>query len=158
MHFRGHSKHIALRVCFIQKLIQDGILNVKQCPNAVQTADIRQRLCLAYLLNFTDHLLGDKHVGDKWFIIRPFLSHVCWPSSFSFGLRRYAALSTCPCLALRLHTCSLSVLVTYEQGGGMRIAMALRLSVVSLLSTHALRSYILRTMMLWVRGGVRVRP
>jgi len=67
---------------------------------------------------------------------------------FSFGLRRYAALSTCPCLALRLHTCSLSVLVTYEQGGGMRIAMALRLSVVSLLFTHAFRSYILQGIMM----------
>jgi len=40
MHFRGLSKQIALRVCFIQKLIQDGFLNVKQCPTAVQTADI----------------------------------------------------------------------------------------------------------------------
>ena len=47
--------------------------------------------------------------------------------------------------ALRLHTCYLSVLVTYDQRGKMRIAMALQLSVVSLLSTHALRSYILRT-------------
>jgi len=35
MHLRGCSKHVALRVCFIQKLFQDGILNVKQCPTAV---------------------------------------------------------------------------------------------------------------------------
>ena len=40
MRLRGRSKHIALRVCFIQKLIQDGLINVKQCPSAVQTADI----------------------------------------------------------------------------------------------------------------------
>jgi len=29
MHLCGRSKHIALRVCFIQKLIQDGLINVK---------------------------------------------------------------------------------------------------------------------------------
>ena len=40
MHFRGRSKHIALRVCFIQNLIQDEIINCKQCPTAAQTADI----------------------------------------------------------------------------------------------------------------------
>jgi len=48
MHLRGRSKHIALRVCFIQKLIQDGLINVKQCPNAVQT--LENKLCLAYNL------------------------------------------------------------------------------------------------------------
>jgi len=37
MHFCGRSKHVSLRLCFIQKLIQDEILNVKQCPTAVQT-------------------------------------------------------------------------------------------------------------------------
>mmetsp|Transcript_25430 Transcript_25430/g.37345 ORF Transcript_25430/g.37345 Transcript_25430/m.37345 type:complete len:90 (+) Transcript_25430:314-583(+) len=88
MHFRGRSNHIALRVCFIQKLIQDGILNVKQCPTAVQTADIGTKaMPRVPFENFTDQFLGDKHVGDKWFFIRPFLSHVCRPSSFSFGLR-----------------------------------------------------------------------
>ena len=40
MHLRGRSKHIALQVCFIQKLIQDGLINVKQCPTAAQTADL----------------------------------------------------------------------------------------------------------------------
>ena len=66
MHLRGRSKHIALRVCFIQKLIQDGILNVMQCHNAVQTADIGTKAlpCVPFE-NFTDQLLGDKHVGDK---------------------------------------------------------------------------------------------
>ena len=38
MHLRGRNKHIALRVCFIQKQIQDGLINVKQCPTAL--ADI----------------------------------------------------------------------------------------------------------------------
>ena len=38
------------RVCFIQKLIQNGLINVKQCPTAAQTADIRKRHCLAYYL------------------------------------------------------------------------------------------------------------
>ena len=76
-HFRERSKHIALRVCFVQKLIQDGILNVKQCPRAVQTADIVTKAlpCVPFE-NFTDQVLGDKHVGDKCFLIRPFLSQV----------------------------------------------------------------------------------
>ena len=66
MHLRGRSKHIALRVCFIQKLIQDGLINVKQCPTAVQTADIGTKaLPRVPFENFTDQLLGDKHVGDK---------------------------------------------------------------------------------------------
>jgi len=43
MHLRGRSKHIALRVCFIQKLIQDGLINVKQCSTAAQTADIGRK-------------------------------------------------------------------------------------------------------------------
>ena len=66
MHLRGRSKHITLRVCFIQKLIQDGLINVEQCPTAAQTADIGpQALPRVPLENFTDQLLGDKHVGDK---------------------------------------------------------------------------------------------
>jgi len=66
MHLRGRSKHIALRVCFIQKLIQDGLINVKQCPTAAQTADIGTKaLPRVPFENFTDQLLGDKHVGDK---------------------------------------------------------------------------------------------
>jgi len=82
MHLRGRTKHIALRVCFIQKLIQDGILNVKKCLNMLQTADKRTKdLPRIPFGNFTDQLLGDKHVGGN-FLIRPFLSHVCRPSSF----------------------------------------------------------------------------
>ena len=66
MHLRGRSKHIALRVCFIQKLIQDGIINCKQCPTAAQTADIGTKaLPRVPFENFTDQLLGDNHVGDK---------------------------------------------------------------------------------------------
>ena len=61
---------------------------------------------------------------------------------FLFGLRWWASLSTCPSLALHLHICSLSVVVTFEQGGGMRIHVALRLSVVSLLSAITFCSYI----------------
>ena len=169
MHLRRRSTHIALRVCFIQKLIQDGILNVKQCPAEVQTADIKtkaQALPRVPCENFTDQLLGDQHVGDKRFLIRPFLSYVCRPSSFHlvyFGRLLYlheqielqAKLlnyflgsnksninQSCPCLALRLYTCSLSVLMTYEQGEVMRIAVASWLSVDNLLSTHAFRSCI----------------
>jgi len=81
MHLRGRFKHIALRVCFIHKLIQNGLINVKQCPTALQTADIGTKAWPRIPFeNFTDQLLGDKHVGDKRFLIRPFLSHVCQPS------------------------------------------------------------------------------
>jgi len=66
MHLRGRSKHIALRVCFIQKLIQDGIIPCKQCLTAAQTADIGPKaLPRVPFENFTDQLLGDNHVGDK---------------------------------------------------------------------------------------------
>ena len=88
MHLRGRSKHIALRVCFIQKLIQDGIINCKQCPTATQTADIGTKaLPRVPFENFTDQLLGDKHVGDKRFSSVPFLSLVCHRFQVSFGLR-----------------------------------------------------------------------
>jgi len=54
------------RVCFIQKLIQNGLINVKQCPTAAQTADIgTMELPRVLIENFTDQLIGDKHVGDK---------------------------------------------------------------------------------------------
>jgi len=54
------------RVCFIQKLIQNAFINVKQCPTAEQTADIGTKALPRVLFeNFTDQLLGDKHVGDK---------------------------------------------------------------------------------------------
>jgi len=54
------------RVCFIQNLIQNGLINVKQCPTAAQTADIGTKALPRVLFeNFTDQLFGDKHVGDK---------------------------------------------------------------------------------------------
>jgi len=54
------------QVCFIQKLIQNGLINVKQCPTAAQTADIGTKALPRVLFeNFTDQVLGDKHVGDK---------------------------------------------------------------------------------------------
>jgi hypothetical protein len=66
MHLRGRSKHVALRVCFIQQLIQDGIINAKQCPTAAQIADIGTKaLPRVPFESFTDQLLGDKHVGGK---------------------------------------------------------------------------------------------
>jgi len=86
MHLRGRTKHIALRVCFIQKLIQDGILN------------------------------------DS--LIRPFLSHVCWPSSFHLvcvGRLLYIHVFVLLCVCILV----VSVLVTYGQERGMRIAVAL---------------------------------
>ena len=67
MHLCGRSKHIAaLRVCFIQNLIQDGLINVKQCSSAVQTADIGTKaLPRVHFKNSTDQNLGDKHIGYK---------------------------------------------------------------------------------------------
>jgi len=54
------------RVCFIQNLIQNGLINVKQCPTAAQTADIGTKALPRVLFeNFTDQLLGNKHVGEK---------------------------------------------------------------------------------------------
>ena len=54
------------RVCFIHKLIQNGLINVKQCPTAAQAADIGTKTLPRVLFeNFTDQLLGDKHVGNK---------------------------------------------------------------------------------------------
>jgi len=88
------------RVCFIQKLIQNGLINIKQCRTAVQTADIETKALSRVLFeNFTDQLLGDKHVGDRWFIIRPFLSHVCLLSSLIWFARVQGFLFSCPCLA-----------------------------------------------------------
>jgi len=66
MHLRGCSKHVALRVCFIQQLIQDGIINAKQCPTAAQIADIRTKALLQVPFeSLTDQLLGDKHIGGR---------------------------------------------------------------------------------------------
>jgi len=66
MHLRGRSKHIALRVCFIQPLIQDGIINAKQCPAAAQIAEIGTKaLHRVPFKSFTDQLFSDKHVGGK---------------------------------------------------------------------------------------------
>ena len=135
--------NIALRVCFIQKPIQDGLINVKQYPTAAQTAHIGKNALLRVLFeNFTDQLLGDKHVGDKWFVIRPFLATCISLQVFHL---------VCVGRMLYLHVLVLlcvCILALYRswwlmsKGGEMRIAMALQSSVVSLLSTHALRSYI----------------
>jgi len=68
MHLRGHSKHIALQVRFIQKVILDGLINIKQRPIAAQTAVIRSKVlpCVPFE-NFTDQLLDNKpeNVGKK---------------------------------------------------------------------------------------------
>ena len=51
---------------YSEKLIQDGLINVRQCPTAAQIADIGTKaLPLVPFETFTDQLLGDKHVGDK---------------------------------------------------------------------------------------------
>ena len=64
MHFRGRSTSVVLRVCFIQQLIQDGIIIAKQCPTAVQIADIGTALPRVPFKSFSNQLLGDNYVGD----------------------------------------------------------------------------------------------
>ena len=66
MHLRGCSKHVALRGCFIfiQQLIPDGNINAKQCPTAVQIADIGSFASSTFWI-LTEQLLGDKHVGGQ---------------------------------------------------------------------------------------------
>jgi len=65
MHLRGCSKHITVRVCFIQKLTQDGLINVKQCPTAAQPADIGTKALPRGPFEKTTDQPFDKHVGDK---------------------------------------------------------------------------------------------
>ena len=66
MHLLGRNKHVALRVCFIHQLIQDGIINAKQCLTAAQIADIGTKaLPRVPFESFTDQLMGDKHIGSK---------------------------------------------------------------------------------------------
>jgi len=66
MHLLGRSKQVVPRVCFIQQLIQDGIINAKQCPTAAQIADIGTKaLSRVPFESFTDQLLGDKRIGSK---------------------------------------------------------------------------------------------
>ena len=36
VHLRERSKHVALHVCFIQQVTEDGNISAKQCPIPVQ--------------------------------------------------------------------------------------------------------------------------
>jgi len=72
VHFRGHSKHVALRVCFIEQLIQDGIISANQCPTTLQIPDIGTKaLSREPFESLTDQLLSDRHVGSKWVSFGP---------------------------------------------------------------------------------------
>ena len=81
--------------------------------------------------NHTDQLLCDKHVGDKCFIIRPFRSHVCRPSSFIW----FAWVGSCCAsawlliVALSLFSCvsslSLSLSLFLSRSGSNWLALAL---------------------------------
>jgi len=73
---------------------------------------------------FLDQLLSDKNVGDKWFIIRPFLSHVLLPSSFVWFAR-----AGCFLHFLSLSCCASAWLLIVgrmasEQRGKMLIALS----------------------------------
>jgi len=53
---------------FVQHLIQDKIISAKQCP----IPDIETKaLPRVPFKSFTDQLLGDRHVGSKWFSFGP---------------------------------------------------------------------------------------
>ena len=151
MHLHGRSKHIALRVCFIQKFIQDELINVKQRPTAPQIADIGTKaLPRVPFESFTDQLLGDKHVGDKRFIIRPFLSHVCMLSSLIWFGRVDYFLFSCSYLAVRLHGCSLwAVWLLSKRGNAHCFSNYDYLLFLNLFSTHAFRSYISHAWLWW---------
>ena len=72
MHLLGRSKQVVPRVCFIQELIQDGIISAKQCPTAVRIPDIGTKaLPRVPFESFADQLLSDRHVGSKWFSFGP---------------------------------------------------------------------------------------
>ena len=60
MLLRERSRHVALRVCFIQSLIQDGIIKNEQYPTAVQMTKALPRVPFGPFIN---HLLGHKHDG-----------------------------------------------------------------------------------------------
>ena len=54
------------RVCFIQELVQQGIISAKQCPTAVQIPDIGI-IALPRIpsKSFSHQLLSDGHVDSK---------------------------------------------------------------------------------------------
>jgi len=90
------------------EFIQDGSMIFKQCPTAVQIAKIGTKALLRVPLeNFTDQLLGDKHVGDKRFILRLFLSHLCLLSSLIWIARVGCLQFSLSYRAVRLQGCLL---------------------------------------------------
>jgi len=128
------------RVCFIQKLIQNELINVKQCPTAAQTADIGTKALPRVLFeNFTDQLLGDKHVGDKSALPKP---RVC---AFKFDLVRSGTRLSIV-LSLSCYASAWLLIVgrlASEQGGNAHCFSNYDyLLFLSLFSTHAFRSYI----------------
>jgi len=138
------------RVCFIQKLIQNGLINVKQYPTAAQTADIGTKTLPRVLFeNFTDQLLGDKHVGDKRFIIRPFLSHVCVFWSLIWFTRVQGFLFSCPCLVTSAWLLIVGCLASSQGKNALCFSNYDYLLFLSLFSTHAFRSYISHVWLWW---------
>jgi len=51
MHLHGFSKHVVLRVCFIQQLIQDGIIVHNSALLQFRYPTLGPKLCLEYLSN-----------------------------------------------------------------------------------------------------------
>jgi len=64
MHLRGRSKHIALRVCFIQKLIQEGLINVEQRSTTAQMSDIHLKITWVSICRLTKHYMSYKALYD----------------------------------------------------------------------------------------------
>jgi len=68
MHLLGRSNQVVPRVCFFQKLIQDGIISAQQSPTAVRIPDIGTKaLPRVPFESFTDQLLSDRHVAANNF-------------------------------------------------------------------------------------------
>ncbi len=56
-HFKGRSKHVHLRWCFVCDYIDTGILRLVQTPTRDQLADLGTKACPAPQLKFQRSLL-----------------------------------------------------------------------------------------------------
>jgi len=119
VHLRGRSKHVALCVCFIQQLIQDGIIRAKQCHTTVQIPDFGTKaLPRVPFESFTDQLVSDRHVGSKWFSFGPSYARV---SAQEFKLLLLVPMVYVLCYPINvsylLHYCLYLSLELFSKGG-----------------------------------------
>ena len=68
----GAASRLPLVVCFIQKLIQDGIIVHNSAQVQFRYPTMGPKLYHEYLFeSVTDQFLSDRHVGSKWFSFSP---------------------------------------------------------------------------------------